>query len=73
MLCTPAEFPVEMTIRRDSKVSKRMSLLFATASVCMMAATGIALSYRIPWLAGMFFLLTFATIAAGFIVKSRLR
>ncbi|MBD2845672.1 DUF5325 family protein [Paenibacillus sp. IB182496] len=53
-------------------MSKGLSLLFAFASVLMMSATAVSISYN-GWLAVLFFVLTMLTIGAGFIVRARQR
>jgi len=53
-------------------MSKSASLLFAVVAAVLMIATAVSLSYNL-WLALVFFILTFATIGAGFVVKARSR
>lgn len=49
-------------------MKKSSALFFAVLTIAWMVATAIAISYNV-WLSILFAICTFATMAAGFIVK----
>ncbi|MFC5702884.1 hypothetical protein ACFPVX_16475 [Cohnella faecalis] len=51
-------------------MNKFLALIFAFVSIVWMVGTAISLDYN-GWLALLFFVLTCATIALGFIVKAK--
>jgi len=51
---------------------KSYALLFSVVSMLLMVATAISISHN-GWIAGLFLLLTFGNIGAGFIVSAKMK
>ena len=52
-------------------MSKSLALIFSVTAIIFLVGIGIALSYRLPWLALLLAMLWVVQVGLGFVVKAK--